>query len=59
MPRIFCLIFDCIVVCAFFIGSGFVVGGGDWDFGWEGNVKSYEGGCSIKWHVWAPVDQVY
>ena len=27
--------------------------------GCEDNVKSHEGICSIKWRVWAPVDQVY
>ena len=58
MPRVFCLIFDCIAMCSFFIGTGFVVGGGDWDVGggdWdlecEDNVKSYESVCSIKWHI--------
>lgn len=59
MPRIFCLIFDCIAMCSFFIGIGFVEGGGDWDLGCEDNVKSYEGVCSIKWYIWAPVDQVF
>lgn len=58
MPSSFALVFDCGVVCTCFIGIDFVVGGGDWDLGCEDNVKSYEGVCSVKWHVWVSVDQV-
>lgn len=58
MPSSFALVSDCRVVCTCFIGTGFVVGGGDWDLGCEDNVKSCASVCSVKWCVWAPVAQV-